>query len=320
MSKPFKFRYVNEIVGAFVLLVAAALVAAVILVGRAQGWFEPTHEVFTNFPDEGAFGLQEGSEVVILGTRAGAVDRIVPQEDGGMQGVLEIKGRFYQYIRQDSVAWVKQKLGVGGDAYIEITRGTGPPLDPDAPTIPCRKEEDLFEALKTQAEEVKGAIMPTIEQLRKALESYTGLANDLRDPAGPLQQFLGRLNELAEGLEKGEGTMGELLKDPALSEKINALVTEFQTTVERGNDVLADVREASEELPGLARKADREMEKLPGLTDQAEQGLREAERLIEAIQRHWLIRPYVEGADRIPETVPPPDWPETNRTDAGGQP
>ena len=35
-TKPFKFRYVNEITGVFVLLIVALLVAGIILAGRAQ--------------------------------------------------------------------------------------------------------------------------------------------------------------------------------------------------------------------------------------------------------------------------------------------
>ena len=38
MTKPFKFRYVNEIAGAFVLVVILALLGGVLVAARAQRW------------------------------------------------------------------------------------------------------------------------------------------------------------------------------------------------------------------------------------------------------------------------------------------
>ena len=73
MNKPFKFRYVNEIVGVFVLVVVAALIVGIILAGRAQEWFVPVHHLVLDFPEEGSLGLQKGAEVQILGTPVGVV-------------------------------------------------------------------------------------------------------------------------------------------------------------------------------------------------------------------------------------------------------
>jgi hypothetical protein len=53
VSKPFKFRYVNEIVGLFVLVVLAAVIAGIFLAGREQGWFLPKHDLFTVLPEDG---------------------------------------------------------------------------------------------------------------------------------------------------------------------------------------------------------------------------------------------------------------------------
>ena len=39
MTQKFKFRYVNEIVGGFVLLVFLLLLVGVLLAGHAQHWF-----------------------------------------------------------------------------------------------------------------------------------------------------------------------------------------------------------------------------------------------------------------------------------------
>ena len=58
----FKFRFVNEIAGAFVLLAVAVLAAGIFLAGRAQGLFEPRFRLHTVFSaEEGTYGLTKGS-------------------------------------------------------------------------------------------------------------------------------------------------------------------------------------------------------------------------------------------------------------------
>ena len=71
MAKPFRFRYVNEIVGGFVMLVVALLVVGVILAGNAQEWFTPVHVVRISFPEAGSLGVQKGAAVMIMGTEVG---------------------------------------------------------------------------------------------------------------------------------------------------------------------------------------------------------------------------------------------------------
>ena len=66
MNQPFKFRFVNEIVGAFVLGAIVLLIAGIFLAGRAQGFFESKFKLHTEFAtEEGSFGLQKGSDVRI---------------------------------------------------------------------------------------------------------------------------------------------------------------------------------------------------------------------------------------------------------------
>ena len=71
MNMAFKFRFVNEITGIFVMLALAALAAGVFFAGRAQGLFEPKFQLQALFTtDEGSFGLKRGAEVRIRDTAA----------------------------------------------------------------------------------------------------------------------------------------------------------------------------------------------------------------------------------------------------------
>jgi phospholipid/cholesterol/gamma-HCH transport system substrate-binding protein len=276
MKKPFKFRYVNEIVGGFVVLVLFLLVAGIVLTGRAQGWFEPVYLIRAAFPEEGSMGLRPGSEVRVLDTPAGTVQDIQPRADGVMEGVFRVRGRFFQYIRDDSTGVVKRTFGVAGDAYLEITRGFGDPLPDEYGYIPVIKDTELLDLAESLLEEVRTTTVPAIEQLQQMLEEYTALAEELRAPEGEVQQLLASLNRLVQSLEA----------DLAL--------------------ITGDVAQATAHLPRMADRLAGELEDVPGLVYQTQATLQEAEVLIEGIQRHWLIRRHIEKDQRLDSGRLPP--------------
>ncbi len=295
MPKPFKFRYVNEIVGGFVLLVVTLLVAGIIVAGHAQRWFERQHKVMVSFPAEGSFGLQKGAEVRILETLVGSVDQITVADDGMMMGRLLVRGNFIHFVRADSKAIVKKKFGLAGDAYIEITKGTGPEL-PDKAVLPCVKDTELVQIIQDVVQQVKDVTLPAIEQARKAMEEYTGLAADLRNPEGDLAQMIASLNKIVQGLEKGEGPAGTLLRDPAMADQLREITARINESLGEVNKILGDVQQMTRTISG-------EMNDVPGLILQTRETMNETTKLIEGVERHWLLRGYVRQADlsvRIP--------------------
>ena len=83
--------------------------------------------------------------------------------------------------------------------------------------------------------------------------------------------------------------MGKLLTDPTTAD-------ELQVT-------LNNLQQASTNLPAISDAIGLEAKDLPGLVLQAQTSMREVERLVEAMQRHWLLRKYVN------QTNPPPSHP-----------
>lgn len=232
-NKPFQFRYVNEIVGGFVLLVMALLVVAVVVAGRAQGWFETVHRIRIDFPSEGSLDLQIGSPVQILGTTVGKVELIEVDELGFMTGIITVKDDFYQFVRTDSLAVVKKKFGIAGDAFIEITKGSGPPLG-GAGLAPF-KDTDINELLQELVTQLRESIMPLMDSVKNTVDEYGVLAAGLSSPESALQSTLANLQ--------------------AITGQVN-----------------------------------QELETLPGTLLMTQEAILEAERLIEGIQRHWLLR------------------------------
>jgi phospholipid/cholesterol/gamma-HCH transport system substrate-binding protein len=274
MTKPFKFRYVNELTGAFVLTALAVLALAILITGNAQQWFESRHEVLAIFPAEGTMGVRRDTEVRVLETPAGSVVDVRPREDGRMELVMEVRDRFFSYLRVDSTATVRRAFGVAGDAYIEILEGTGAPLPLDEPAyIAVVKDTEVVDVAKSLLEEVRSTTVPAIEELERLLE---------------------QVRVLTEDLNAGQGTAGALLKDDAMAADMRAIVQGLRTTVDDLQVAVSQLAEASQVLPATSRTVAGEIEQLPGLVTQSQATLQEAEVLLEGLQRHWLIRRYIE--------------------------
>ena len=88
MAKPFKFRYVNHIAGAFAALIFAVLIAGFVLAAHAQKWFEPVETLTFKLPHEGTYGIKSGAEIHMLGTTVGAVDKVTIDTNGNMAAIV----------------------------------------------------------------------------------------------------------------------------------------------------------------------------------------------------------------------------------------
>ena len=320
MKQRFKFRHVNEITGTFVILVVVALVSAIVWTGYRQRWFRGTVTLRIVLPEAGAAGIRQGSQVYFLGTLVGTVFDVVVDEAGRMEAGTTIRSDFFRFVREDSSAVVKKKFGVAGDAYFEITRGQGEPLPRKDASIVCR---ELPGTMESAIEEVRRAALPVLEKLSAGLDTWTTLGEKLSTGADAwtklgtnldesrqhLDQLIARLDGIVAGVEQGKGTAGKLLTDSALADDLKTILAKGNVSMDQLQAILEDVQLAGTHLSAVSEALAAEAEDLPGLVLQTQQTLHELERLIEGVQKHWLIRKYVEQPQpntRIPpsEVVP----------------
>jgi phospholipid/cholesterol/gamma-HCH transport system substrate-binding protein len=196
---------------------------------------------------------------------------------------------------------------VEGDSFMEITRGTGAPLAEDGPAITCLASEDSLGRMEKMLADLRSELMPVVKKAGAAFDEWTKLGGDLQTNGEQLRRFVERLDSLATGVEQGNGTAGKLLVDTALADEAQKLLTraneamdEFRVVVTNLNAAVANVQKGAARLPELADTVADEAKDLPGLVRQTQTSMRELERLIEALQRHWLVRKHVN------KTNPPP--------------
>jgi len=305
MEERFKFRHVHAITGTFVLLVIGVLVAVLVFAGRSQRWFIGNVTLRIVLPEAGAAGIRQGSEVYFLGTLMGTVSDVSVDPAGRMYAQVNIRRDFFLFVRADSSAVVKRKFGVLGDAYFEITRGHGRTLPEKNASIICN--EQLPSALETAVEEIRRETVPALKKLSVGLDTWTALGTNLITSRERLDQLIVRVDSIATDLQQGKGTVGRLLTDPSaaaeletLLAKANRSMDELQVTLTNLQHASGNLHLASTNLPAISEAIGAEAKDLPGLVLQTQIATRELERLIEAMQRHWLLRKYVN------KTNPPP--------------
>jgi len=288
-----------------VLICAGLFAAALILAGRAQGWFEKDFVLRTSLK-KSAMNLQRGAEVQIQGAVAGRVGDIVPDEQGDLMTTYILRGRFRDLIRANSVAVVKKKFQIFGEAYVEITPGDRrlPLLEPHD-WIETTEDVQLLEKISEFVEDARLTVIPMLEEV---------------------QNILMNVNEILLAATEGKGLVGALLREEALVRQIERILSEVERTaaespeavreatalIQEAKRLVEDLRRFSEEAEGKIRSLDTEalgreaeavmqgtresLTDLPGLLRETERTLREIRRLTETLQRHWLLRRYREEA------------------------
>ena len=216
-------------VGIFVLVGVALFAIALFMIGERQLAFAQKFVVYTEFTT--ITGLQPGAIVRVSGAPAGSVTGIEAPggPDDKFRARLEITEDLHQLVRTDSVAAI-QTEGLVGGSFLAVTIGTeGAPRAPAGSTIPSREPfvlADLFQ----QMSETMGKVNATIDDLRSGIEktlvsvnttvdSTNALINEISDDVGPAYasaRITSDAARIAEGIRKGEGTVGKLLKDDEL--------------------------------------------------------------------------------------------------------
>jgi len=140
-----------------------------------------------------------------------------------------------------------------------------------------------------------------VKKAGAGLDGWTALGADLQTTREQLNGLLARLDNLAFGLEQGKGAAGKLLNETVLVDDAEKLLAQagqtlgqLQGMVTNLNLAAMDVQTGAARLPEIADAVANETKELPGLVVQTQTSMRELERLIEALQRHWLVRKYVD--------------------------
>lgn len=215
------------LVGAFVLLGGALLVAAVLWLAAGLG-SRQAEDAYQAVIRESVSGLDVNAPVKYLGVDVGKVDRIEIDPGNPQQVRLHFLIRRGTPIQQDSEAVLKSQ-GLTGIAYVELSGGSAssPPLRPgpdgQPPTIPFKM------SLTARLENVLTNVLANIDRVSNNLNAVFDARNQ-----SALRDTLADLAAVARTLAAEKATMASGLQDAARTARMAARAGEqLAPTLER---------------------------------------------------------------------------------------
>jgi len=240
-------------VGITVLAASITLAVLIFLMSGTGGWFTPKLILRAYLDDAG--GLRNGAPVRLAGVDIGNVTAIRIVSDPNRKSMpvevtMKVTSRYKEALRKDSMATLAT-AGVLGETYINI--------DSSHASGPIVQNGD---ALQTQSQ-------PDIQDVVRA--SQGTLQN--------LDALVRRLDRIVGFVESGQGSVGKLIYDPTLYNRLSTTVNEFQklvNDVSQGNGTIGKLISDDE----LYRKANTAVDSLNAIIDDLNQGKGTAGKLL----------------------------------------
>ena len=227
----------EAVVGAFVVLALIVLAVGVMAVGGESKLFARKVNYRALFPSTD--GLIEGSPVKMGGVQIGTVTSLRLPTDPGATGVevgVGVELAYASRVRQGSEAALRFLQYLSGEKYVEVTPG-----DPDKPPfeegelLPVQEGSRIFEQGEDIADNLN-AITVALREILEPLERGEGLLGQaLKNPEfgkeslTALQGALKNIEAITGRMRQGQGFAGRLLTDPALGARVDDLAKSIET-------------------------------------------------------------------------------------------
>ena len=237
-------------VGLFLTVGLVAILVSILLLGGDRAILKNHVSVYAVM--DNVQGLNKGSVVSVSGFVVGNIKEIsFSPEKKALVVEMKIQQDYIHRITKGSIADIRTQ-GALGDKYIYISPGlpTDTPLN-DGDYIETSKSADLMDIISQKAGEA-GKIFEIIEEVHKLAkiinadgrsekiitniveasqnfkvtsEETKKLVSEIRNGnTEKLKETIQHLNNVMAKLDKGEGTLGALINDPSLHERLKAII------------------------------------------------------------------------------------------------
>lgn len=213
-----RLRHTDEWIGLLVVVAVLIFIGAMLEAGVLSTWFRPVGHLRIVLPQSGVGGLAAGADIQVLGIRSGTVRRIVLNPNQQMYAEADIDRQAEPFIRRDSKAVIRRTFGVAGAAYVDISRGTGTPMDWHYAVIEATTETAPTDTLTAILKRVQDKVFPVLDDAKRTMDSLAALTS---------------------GLQKGQGTVGRLMTNDTLALDAEHQVASLTPVIARLNDAAA---------------------------------------------------------------------------------
>jgi len=293
-------------VGVFVLGGLLLFAVGLFMIGDRQMAFAKKVTVYTEFKK--ITGLQPGALVRVSGAKAGSITQILPPDSpsGKFRVELEIVEALHRLVRTDSLATIETEGLVGGN-YLGITTGsdTAPIVAANA-TIAGKEPLDVAELVQRMADTVTKvndvvdrmrddvqravvAIADTADNANSLITSVTGEVTKIA-AAGAL--ITADAAQIAEGIRSGKGTLGKLVNDDELYNRVSAIAKQTEETTAHARQLVQSARETLEGLQSKDGAVQGMTASVKQTMDDARESMAGFTENMEALKHNFLLRGF----------------------------
>ena len=212
-------------IGAF-FIVGLVLLFIAIELTLGLGVFKSRYPLYASFRD--VQGLDTGGDVLLAGIKVG---RVADLKIVDRQVVIRMMIDHGYEVKRDSIARLEFRA-LSGERYVAVSLGS--PTAPTAQSGDTLEGEtpasfaDVVDELSTVASNVTDLTESLKTNSERLLANLADVVEQNRDALGDMAQHL---SSITGKLDRGTGTLGLLLNDPALYERATAALGDVQQSV-----------------------------------------------------------------------------------------
>ncbi len=242
MPQQQRLKWTQLRVGIMVIIGLAIFALGIFFISGQEGFFRRRYTLKAYVTEAG--GLRQGAQVSLAGVAVGSVERIeispYPERARAVEIVMRVARAYQHEIRADSTASI-ETVGLLGESYVDITRGSpGQEVIADGGVLKTSQEADVKRVVQNAND-----VFINLRVLSAKLNDISGQIQSGKGSVGKLiydQTLYNRLNKTTDTLDRmvtrvdqGQGTLGKLMADETL---YNTTVA----TIDRLNKAIDDMQ------------------------------------------------------------------------------
>lgn len=254
----FKIRFVDQIVGAFILIAIVGIAVILIFIGVNQRWFAKNYYFRSAFPS--GESLSSGMSIMLQGFAIGKISRISLTRENTVDVEFYVQDVYYDRIRPYSVIeLVSSPIGLGTSLKLHPGKAGASPLPEHSlvPSLNSMEGQDFVERGLVEmpsSEDVIGSVLekvnPILDDLRGTLTQIKRLTMDvdqaITGKGGPLG---GMVNSLAQTPDRLNSALDKVNNAvDTINDRVDRISTGFTGMTDRVNVVLEKIDAVSENL------------------------------------------------------------------------
>ena len=310
------------IVGIFILVGVALLVAIILIMGGQRKSFSKTIKVKAIFDD--VAGLQQGNNIWLAGVKVGTVKTIAFNADAKVVVGMSILVSMQRYIHKDAKAKISSESLIGNKIVV-LTEGS-----PQAPIIQSgdilgiqtslsteemmntlQKNNNNLLTITTDIKDLTRRLTAGQGSLGKLLQDET-LVNTLQKTVNALNTSAGNAKEFTDNLSSYTGKLmakgsltNDLVSDTIIFNRLRSTVTQLQQVAKSAQAAVSKVDDATLGLKnpsspiGVLLTDSKAADDLKSTLNNLNMGSQKLDADLEALQHNFLLRGFFRKKEKI---------------------